>query len=406
MRLFEPAKPRGGRKQPAPLADRMRPQSLDEFLGQEHLVGPAGREMKRRCASGLRTGLIILLLLPLPAGGQARFQAELVLTVPSNDRVVTAALSSDGRLAYAVEKSVVSGERRQKRAEVYLMSLAGKGKKRFVRYEAMPDPANPRRLLAFSVERLEWSPDASKLAVEISDRGATAVFLFNSNGDPVELPNGANSVRGYGAKWLADNSSLGVLEEAASPRLLHQVLAVRVEAGRAISLFPPRTFAAVAWVPGRMQAVLVEQDKGFARPPHLVVGDLTSGEVSDLGPEPDYVGGLRATSDGERFSYFVGQRKLLLRKLAGDVVGSIALPFARYEWLGTGGAVVFLEPEKLGLPTGWLAVWNPETKAHERLLPEERIADFWVAPDGFHVAVLTAEEVPTLKVYRVQAQSP
>ncbi|MFQ5817142.1 MAG: replication-associated recombination protein A [Terriglobia bacterium] len=40
MGLFELAKTRGRRKQASPLADRMRPQTLDEFLGQEHLVGP------------------------------------------------------------------------------------------------------------------------------------------------------------------------------------------------------------------------------------------------------------------------------------------------------------------------------------------------------------------------------
>jgi putative ATPase len=38
MGLFEPAKPRSGRKQTSPLADRMRPETLDEFLGQEHLL--------------------------------------------------------------------------------------------------------------------------------------------------------------------------------------------------------------------------------------------------------------------------------------------------------------------------------------------------------------------------------
>lgn len=40
MGLFEPAKPRPGRKHASPLADRMRPRTLDEFVGQEHLVAP------------------------------------------------------------------------------------------------------------------------------------------------------------------------------------------------------------------------------------------------------------------------------------------------------------------------------------------------------------------------------
>ena len=39
MELFEQAA-RGARREAAPLADRMRPRTLDEFVGQTHLVGP------------------------------------------------------------------------------------------------------------------------------------------------------------------------------------------------------------------------------------------------------------------------------------------------------------------------------------------------------------------------------
>ena len=34
------------RQQQAPLADRMRPRTLDEFIGQEHIVGP-GKLLRR-----------------------------------------------------------------------------------------------------------------------------------------------------------------------------------------------------------------------------------------------------------------------------------------------------------------------------------------------------------------------
>ena len=40
MGLFEPAGGGPARKTRSPLADRMRPQTLEEFVGQEHLVGP------------------------------------------------------------------------------------------------------------------------------------------------------------------------------------------------------------------------------------------------------------------------------------------------------------------------------------------------------------------------------
>lgn len=208
--------------------------------------------MKHRAALGGNTLLAALLLLPLVAAAQGAFRAQLVLTVPSEDPVVTAALSADGQLAYATEKSVPYSEGWQRRAEVYVVPLAGEEKKRIVRHDYFRDPDDPRRVLAFSVERLVWSPDASKLAVEIAHPlSGTATFLFKSTGGAVKLRGGGNVVAGYGATWLADNSSVGMLAEAAAPRLLHRIFVVRVEAGRAIPLFRPRTFAAVAMLPGK-----------------------------------------------------------------------------------------------------------------------------------------------------------
>ena len=350
--------------------------------------------------------LFLLLLFPTQGHGQVSIQAELVLTVGSDEPVLTAALSADGRLAYAIEKTVDYGQRRQRRVEVYAMLPDGGEKKRIIPDDYFRDSEDPNRVLHVTVERLEWSPDGSRLAVEVTAQGGTATFFFKSTGGALRIRGGGNVVSGYGARWLGDNGSLGILEEAVSPRLLHRVLVLRVEAGRTIPLFRPRTFAGVAWVPGRMQVVLVERDRDFADPPRLLVGDLASGGVSDLGPEPDYLGGLRAAPDGERFSYFAGQKKLVVRKLTGAVERTISIPFTRYEWLPTGGALAYLEPQGPGLRAGWLAVWNPQTQTSERLVPEERISDFWLAPDGSHVAILTAEEVPALKVYRLQVHIP
>lgn len=41
-----------------PLADRMRPQTLDEYLGQQHLIGP-GKPLRAQIESGLLTSLIL-----------------------------------------------------------------------------------------------------------------------------------------------------------------------------------------------------------------------------------------------------------------------------------------------------------------------------------------------------------
>ncbi len=59
MGLFEPAGGQGkARKAYAPLADRMRPQTLKEFLGQEHLVG-AGQPLRILIESDELTSMIL-----------------------------------------------------------------------------------------------------------------------------------------------------------------------------------------------------------------------------------------------------------------------------------------------------------------------------------------------------------
>lgn len=347
---------------------------------------------------------LAILLLPLLVHGQGPWRVEFVRAIGSEDVPVVAAWSSDTRLAYGTEKIVPVGDAWHQRGEVYVVTLTGK-KERILKHDYFRRERGG--LFSFSVNRVIWSPDATKLGVELTNEaGATALFLFKSKGGDLKIKDGTNFILGYGAAWLADNASLGMLEEALTPRLLHRVSVVRVEAGRTIPLFRPRMFAAVAWVPGKMQAVLVERDPEFAQPPRLLLGDLASGQVKELGEVPDYLGGLRAAPDGERFSYFVGQNKLVVRQLSGELAGEAAIPLGRYEWLGTSGAIAFIEPEEPGGASGWLAIWNPVTQERTRLIADERIQDFWVAPEGSLVAVLTAEEVPELKVYRLGYKRP
>ncbi len=58
MGLFEPAGGAKARKPHAPLADRMRPQTLEEFLGQEHLVG-VGRPLRVMIENDELTSMIL-----------------------------------------------------------------------------------------------------------------------------------------------------------------------------------------------------------------------------------------------------------------------------------------------------------------------------------------------------------
>jgi len=56
--LFEPAAGKKRRAQPSPLAERMRPQTLAEFVGQEHLVG-AGKPLRVQIEADELTSLIL-----------------------------------------------------------------------------------------------------------------------------------------------------------------------------------------------------------------------------------------------------------------------------------------------------------------------------------------------------------
>ena len=57
MDLFDPL-PSDAPKPPGPLADRMRPRSLDEVIGQEHLIGP-GKVLRRALEDGALHSMIL-----------------------------------------------------------------------------------------------------------------------------------------------------------------------------------------------------------------------------------------------------------------------------------------------------------------------------------------------------------
>ena len=58
MSLFDAAPPRASSVSQRPLADRMRPESLEEFVGQEHILAP-GKPLRRQLESGQISSLIL-----------------------------------------------------------------------------------------------------------------------------------------------------------------------------------------------------------------------------------------------------------------------------------------------------------------------------------------------------------
>ncbi|HSC77945.1 MAG TPA: hypothetical protein VLB32_05220 [Candidatus Acidoferrales bacterium] len=353
--------------------------------------------------------LVLLAALALTASSSTPVAT---LSAQSEDEVlVVAAWAPDGkRLAYGTEKriqqkrsplSVYEGPQHSYPGEVWVADFVGKPK-RVLKSNILRDREG--NFFSFSVERVAWSPDGTKLLVEITDeRKTAATFFLTDEGKRERLGGeGSNAVRGYGAEWLSDNETAGMLEEAAQPRLLHRVKVVRVTGGRSVPLFEGSVFAAVAWLPHTRKMVGVERDLDFVHTPKLVVGDLDKGTVVTLGEVREYVGGLRATPDESKVSYFIGNEKLAVRGLAPDAaVETYAIPLGRYAWAGT-SAVVYIEPQKPGGRTGWLALYDLATKQKSRPLGDELVQDFWVTSDGRQVAVLTTGLSPQIKVYRLQ----
>lgn len=332
-----------------------------------------------------------------------------VLEPASDDELlITAAWSPDGlRLAYGTERRV---QRRAVTAdedamyfypgEVWVTDFAGKPK-RILKYDFLRSQEGG--FLSFSVERVAWAPDGSKLLIEISDeRKNTATFFFSAEGKRVRLgKDGPNFAPGYGAAWLADSESVGLLTEEASPRLLHRIHLLRATAGRALPLFGSKVFAAVAWLPLSQRVAAIERDKEFSHPPRLVLGNLETGTLEELADVPDYAGGLRALPDERRVSYFIGNDKLAVRALAaGSQPDVLPIPLGRYEWAGP-NAVLFIESAAAGERAGRLVLYDRSTGQKRELLEDELVQDFWVSPDGRQLAVLTAGDSPLLKVYRL-----
>ena len=339
-------------------------------------------------------------------------QPVATLSAQSEDEVlVIAAWAPDGRrLAYGTERrreqrrsplSVYEGPQYTYPGEVWVADFTGKPK-RVLKSDILRDREG--RLFSFSVERIAWAPDGAKLLVEIIDeRKTAATFFLTDEGKRVKLGGeGQNVIRGYGAEWLSDNETAGMLEEAAQPRLLHRVKIVRVAGGRSLPLYEGRVFAAVAWLPQARKMVGVERDLEFVRTPTLVVGDLDKGTIQELGEVRQYVGGLRATPDETKVSYFVGNEKLAVRGLAPDAaIETYPIPLGRYAWAGA-SAVIYIEPQKPGGRVGWLTLFDLTTKQKSRPLGEELVQDFWLTPDGRQVAVLGTGLSPQIKIYRTQ----
>lgn len=99
--LFSPVLENGPHR---PLADRMRPRELDEFTGQEHIVGP-GKLLRRAIESDLLGSII---LYGPPGSGKTTLAHIISRTTKSNFRTVSAVSSGVKELRQVIEAAADS----------------------------------------------------------------------------------------------------------------------------------------------------------------------------------------------------------------------------------------------------------------------------------------------------------
>src|SRR2546428_13386994 len=92
MELFEQPASASGPPPPGPMADRMRPRTLDEVVGQEHLLGP-GRVLR----VALERGELHAMILWGPPGSGKTTLASLMAQVAGARFVAFSAVPSGGK---------------------------------------------------------------------------------------------------------------------------------------------------------------------------------------------------------------------------------------------------------------------------------------------------------------------
>src|SRR5262245_58063291 len=120
MELFEPAELGAGRPtRPmpgAPLADRMRPRTLDEVVGQEHLLGP-GRVLRAALESG---ELHSMILWGPPGSGKTTLASLMAQVAGARFVAFSAVLSGVKEIRQVVAEAETERARRRQRTILFV----------------------------------------------------------------------------------------------------------------------------------------------------------------------------------------------------------------------------------------------------------------------------------------------
>jgi len=116
MELFEDAGSTTGPTPAGPLADRMRPQSLDEIVGQEHLLGP-GRVLRAAIESG---ELHSMILWGPPGSGKTTLASLMARVAGARFVAFSAVLSGVKEIRQVVGEADLERQRRRRRTILFV----------------------------------------------------------------------------------------------------------------------------------------------------------------------------------------------------------------------------------------------------------------------------------------------
>src|SRR5436190_2832666 len=116
MELFEQPASSAGAPPPGPLADRMRPQAIDEIVGQEHLLGP-GRVLRAAIESG---ELHSMILWGPPGSGKTTLASLMARVAGARFVAFSAVLSGVKEIRQVVGEADLERQRRKRRTILFV----------------------------------------------------------------------------------------------------------------------------------------------------------------------------------------------------------------------------------------------------------------------------------------------
>lgn len=277
---------------------------------------------------------VFILLAPVAA----QSQDTPLLTV--DEECTAMAYAPDGRIAYSVRHVFSQRHFDMERDDLWILSTDGK-RRRIINGEKLVHGGDAP--FSYRITALRWSPDSTRLTAELltsqvidkdeNTKEGVVTLLLDDSGQEIKIRGGDSVIPGaFEAAWLADNSTVVYLTEAAKPKLLFALNSVRPMATTGHALLIGHTFSGVAWQPRQSSAVAVEHAAALNGPPRLVQIDLLQQTLKEIAMLDVFAGRLSISPSGTKVAYYRDHEVLEIRDLRDAANARVRIGFGVYEW--------------------------------------------------------------------------